>query len=84
MCGLHQSFHHAGGSHHDQRPHLRQDPRAQTAVPSANQETDEAEEMRSPLQIAGGEHRRGVHVHRGVAAWDQHISACFTANKSGS
>lgn len=77
MRGMHQSFHHAGGSLHDQRSHLHQDPRAQTPLPPANEEAGEEEEMRSPLQIGGGEHRRGVHVHRGVDEWDQHISTCF-------
>lgn len=67
MCGMHQSFHHAGGPHHDQRSHLHQDPRAQTPLPPANEEADQEEDMRSPLQNGGGEHRRGVHVHRGIA-----------------
>lgn len=68
--GMHQPFHHARGSHHDERTHLHQNPRAQNAVPPADQETEEEEEMHAPVQDGRGEHRRGVHVHRGVAVWD--------------
>lgn len=70
MRGMHQPFHHARGSHHDERTHLHQNPRAQNAVPPADQETEEEEEMHAPVQDGRGEHRRGVHVHRGVAVWD--------------
>lgn len=65
MRGVHQSFHHARGSHHDQRSHLHQNPCAQNDVPPADQE-----ELHATVQDGRGEHRCGVHVHRWVAEWD--------------